>query len=216
MTRTGRAGFTLMELVMAMAITGIILLTVMYLSTNAVRYQTESVLKSEAASSALYSLAQMRRELEDATYIQPKPGGCTLSGGCNQIAGCLNWNFVTNSASNPASSTPTTEFDYCLANNQLYRYEHPGCTTTYAPACGSVSSDLKEIVVAQPPGLFHTDYPGAANPIFIKSGDSSIDLHYVIGFPGQGALADPRVPVPADYLFNIRINVNKSYSDTLD
>jgi len=191
-----------MELVLALAISSIVLAGVIYLSTSAMRYQTESVFRNRVTTSALYSAAAMRQELENASYLQAAPGGCaTLSGsGCDMIAGCVGWSAIGGTVSGAGG----TSFYYCKSGTQLYRYGAAGCNPNFSASCGSAG--YSDIVIADPPGIYETQ------PIFVKTGDSGVDLHYIIGYPGMKS----NQPVPVDSVFNIHINTNKAYTDTTD
>ncbi len=206
-------GFTLIELIMALTITGVILITIVFLSTNAVRYQTEGVFRGRATSSAIYSLARMRSELEDATYVYNLTcgGGSISTTGCNAVLACTNWSpnaAGPNAGAAYVGSAPVNTIYYCVSGTQMYRYvQAGGCNTGFAPACGSGAT---ETVVPDPPGIYHTDYPGAGTPVFLRTGDRSLDVHYIVGYPGM----KPNQRVPVDYLFNFRINTNQMYNDS--
>src|SRR5690349_16271854 len=88
MRRQDCAGFTLMELLIAVSLSLIVLITVISVFTQMVSWHFDGTRKGKSLGVILYSLDQMYKELEDASVlIMPPPAG-------DVISGCSNWSDV--------------------------------------------------------------------------------------------------------------------------
>ena len=202
--RPRETGFTLIELLLAMTLSMIAMVGIISLSTNAARYQITTASKGRSTSGALYSLARMQRELQDASVLfQP-----ALGAQGSVVSGCNNWSQANNGPDKRLNTAANvTSFYYCIAGTQLLRYQNIGAScVALGPSCGGGAF---ETVVGVSPGFYAMDNLGY---FFDRRGDSSIEVHYIVG----QATPTYAVPIPQAYKVNVLLNVNKAYTNTND
>lgn len=222
--RKGARGFTLIELIIALAISVFVLIGIISVVTTMIRYQYDSTLKGSVAGGSLYSLQRMQKELEEASRLTLPANGAAG----DVIAGVVNWSDVLG-ARIDVNRTPSmgctagnnvTGFYYCVNGNVLYR--HYTCGTTCpsgscvpSPTCGSGSN--VDVVVPAKPGIFRMDNYSAApcsppNCGYFKRQDSSVELHYIVGV---GTYSSTNVN-PNSVKINVVVTTNRTYGGTAD
>lgn len=223
------AGFTLLELIVALSLSVFVLIGVISIATSMISYQLDAARHGSAEGMALVAETSLARDIRDATYIaQP------LSGTGNTLAGCTNWSNVIGGADkrlNPGYSGSTANGDECTggnnvmsfyycasASNQLVRYVSCGtsCSPPAPGSCGGGAGGANmTVIVPSYPGFYHMD---TLNYFFERADDSDgVGLHYIVGVGTPTAtVGKAQVRMPVSYKFNVRISGNKSYNNPSD
>ncbi len=194
----GRRGFTLLELVIALALSSFVLVGVMMLATTMVRQHIDTMRSGNVSSLTLYALDGMNRDIESATHIDsnypPVGGGPT-------IAVCQNWSPLTSSIMGTGAIDGQVNdvytYIYCVDGyntgaagmgngNSLWRYSHQGACDIDPPVaitCGSSPNAGAWQQVIQKnmwPADAGTGYSG---DYFTRLRDGSgVALNYIVGF----------------------------------
>lgn len=111
-------GFTLLELVIALSFAAVVLYGITNIFTSMTKFEFEAVRKSSVDTWSQATLAQMSKEIEDATILYfpsatiptPLPPG---------IMGCSNWSSMLNGANSGGAldpGAPVVWFYYCYDN----------------------------------------------------------------------------------------------------
>lgn len=132
-TERRRAGFTLLELLIAVAMSAAVLIGIAGLSLPLVRSQVTASTALTAQLGSAAALAQIERTLRQATYLV-KPA--VAAAPASSLEGCSNAAVFPGSASptfiDPAQ--PVTGFAFCSADHALWYYSGGACPLPYA--CG--------------------------------------------------------------------------------
>lgn len=230
------AGFTLTELIMSTTLSALILVAIIGVSTQMVKFQVESTRKGDVTGWTLVSLNQMNRELEEASVLDcPRPATGTVPPytnpcdgvGSSILRGCSNYTRATNSYINPDTGVnyPTTAFYYCVPTagtyaNNLLRYAlvttGTGARTCIInPTCGNAPTGGQTMDVIST-NVYQID---PATPFFRRADEiMGVELNYIVGIatPSAHALKGPPMtggPVPIHVRFTTKIGMNKSYQD---
>ena|SRR3989338_9234201 len=198
--RRGRgAGFTLVELMVVIALFWIILVAFIGLFASVVKWHYQDIGRGRSLGAALYGLSRMYQELGEATVLMEPPPPVFTTG--NEIWGCKNWSNLADVLLNPG--LPIQGFWYCVCTTPqctsqlpptrytLLRFFQNGVCPVPKPACDMAGS--YEAVIYQ-----NLSQDGAA-PYFTRSA-SGVDLRFVVG------AADPSLTIKA------AIAMNKSYT----
>lgn len=234
-------GFTLIELIIAVSLSGAVLIGIMSVTAQMVRFELEGVRKNEVSGWMLLSLNEMNRELENATSLLCPS---TYGGGCagnssNVLSGCVNYTRNTASAIDPDTQKTTVAFYYCRPAagqyaKMLLRYSQesaPGtavnarvCPINPTPTCGNApgAGQTMRVVATNVYGWDGSDPPAGANLLFRRLDDiAGVEARYSIGFStatseihhsaGTAAGAGPN---PTFMRFATKIAMNKSFTNT--
>lgn len=206
--KPGRGGFTLVELIVALVLSAFILVGIVGVATQMVRFQMEGQRKGDVSGWTLLSLAKMHKELEDASVLD-FPSAATPTG--DYISGCSNYTRITNAPID--SSLPVTAFWYCvqttgLTPNRLLRYSSAGTCPMAAPACGSGSFEVyaQDFHKRDGLGYFFRRAPEA----------SGIEVNYTIGIATATDVSNKQMPNPVFVRVQTKISMNKSFNNTAD
>ncbi len=218
---TSRRGFSLTELLIALVLSTLVLVGIIGIASQMVRFQMESGTRGGNSDWALIALDRMNKEIQNASSVPaPIPGGTSAS-----LSGCSNFSIqqynltgtgkIRNCTCSAASSSCcVTNFYYCVAtlsgnkNASLLRYGSPPNPSSDAacpmalPSCGSGSYD----VVAQNV----SPLSGAVN-YFTRNNDGSVQVQFNVG-----AAPTANAPLATALHVNSTINMQKAYSDTAD
>ncbi len=230
-TPRSRAGYTLIELVIAISLASIVLVGLFAIMASMMNFQVEALKKGTVNGWSLAALLSMNREIEDASVIvYPSAGGSA-----NSISLCTNYSHIMAGAGGSAdgsisgaASDPIQTIDYCYdpANLVMRRQvidgscpvlgsAPPACTASnYAPGAqqDTKTSGVIAISVYQAPG----------NPsVFTRSANRSgeIRLRYVIGNPNSTTTPSPgsaMVRNPQSMAFDTTLSVNRQYGNNQD
>lgn len=233
-----RPAFTLIELIVALVLSTFVLVAIVGITAQMLRYEFEGTRKSVSTNWSTAAQDAIKKDLSSASVLYcPSASGINHTGlggaGCTQVtsqvlSGCANYTF------NPAASVPTptrgtTAFHYCvwcggaLPDNcatptktpWLLRYELTTTPPTYTcpmalPNCGTTPNYT---VVAQ------DIYLNAGNTWFFKRDDavSGVEVQFMVGI-GTAALAGTllNTAIPTAQRASFRVSMNKSYGNSLD
>lgn len=201
-------GFTLVELIVALVLSAFVLVGIVGVATQMVRFQMEGQKKGDVSGWTLLSLSKMHKELEDASVLD-FPSAASPTG--DYISGCSNYTRITNAPIDPA--LPVTAFWYCvetggLTPNRLLRYSSAGVCPMPAPACGSGSFEVYARDFYKRDGL----------PYFFRRAPdaSGIEVNYTIGVATATSLANEHMPAPVFLKVQTKISMNKSFNNPAD
>lgn len=237
MSGTGK-GFTLTELIVAVSLSALILVGIMGISAQMVRFQLQGSRKGDVTGWTLLGLQRMNKELENANVLDcPTNDGSSVTcvaprNPSDRLAGCINYTRQSVPPGPLAANQRTLAFYYCIPvvgqyAYQLLRYElesGPGtglpatCPLTPIPvACGNAPSApmTMEVVVK---GFYPSDGQ-TPFPFFERADDvSGVRLRYTVGLATPTAEISPTAagPVPTYMRFDMKIGMNKSYTNTVD
>ena len=222
MTRTSRrrrAGFTLLELVIALSLSSIVLIGVFSMMASMMTYEAEGLRKGSVNAWSLASLVAMNREIEGASvfvYASASPP--------QTLVVCSNWSRLLTASGVGAKISAidnVTVYNYCWdqANNLLRRSITTGAGVTcpssvgFAPlACNSAAYGGASSVIAT--GVFQDSL---GDPIFTADPTSTgtIRIRYVVGNPSAGVSANEGNGLtnfvnPQTMAFDTRITLDKA------
>jgi prepilin-type N-terminal cleavage/methylation domain-containing protein len=140
----GDAGFTLTEMLVVMAILGVILAGLTQLLVSALHSQTDQTVRAQGQQDARLALAKLRREIHCGGTVSPNPNGTWPTKSITITLG--SW-----CPTNAAGSVSVTWCTSAAAPYTLWRYPHSTDLSagSYAAACtGSGQSWANDIVNA--------------------------------------------------------------------
>lgn len=212
--RRRRAGYSLTELVIAIALSSLVLLGVVSISAQMLRFQVEGMKKGTVTGWFIVSLMRMNKEIEDANVLVYPT---TASGGADSLVGCANWSRMMNGKIDVYNAaSPVKVFYYCYDTTalQLRRYvsEDPALTCPagvpgYATgACGGGSWEESEVIATNV-------YRNGGAAIFTRANDAGgVHIRYIVGDPTPTT----NMPIPQSIPYDSKIGMNKQYNNTLD
>lgn len=214
-------GFSLVELVIAVALGALVMFAVFGLMTSMVRFQIEGLKKGSAVGWSLSSLSAMNKELEGANVLV-MPNSVTIDS--DWVQACTNWSRILQG---PIDGTQNrVQFYYCYENSvppRLRRLSAEGntvtCpTTASAPTCTAAWS-------VPGPGTKRNDvvatnvYKNAGTTIFRRDwAANGLSIRFVVGeetYTG-GVAGKPDVVNPQFVKIDTRVSISRSYLDTYD
>ena len=216
--RTGRygiEGFSLIELIIALLLSTFVLIGVVGVAAQMIRFQMEATKHGEVTGWVLLSLVAMQRQLEGASvlYCPNAANGACLGGDETEfLSGCTNY---SRHLSQPIgvglridASKENVSFYYCVDDDKLLRYEKKGtptsCPISPTPVCGS--GNFK--IIAS-----HFYQIDANTEFFARAQDiAGVELRFMIGI----ATPTPNIPIPVVTTFRTKVGMNKSYLNDLD
>ncbi|MBI4377042.1 MAG: prepilin-type N-terminal cleavage/methylation domain-containing protein [Elusimicrobia bacterium] len=200
-------GFTLVELLIAVALSLIVLMGVVSMAAWMISRQYEGIRKGEVTGAVLYSLGRMNKELADGTYLAQPAGADRV------IRGCSNWSTMLSPPGrlDPNPNTPVTAFYYCYApaecggeaGNSLLRYWHDSECPNAAPVsrCGEAPGSGWSGPELMLMGCF---YPATSNPFRRANDVAGVAMNFSVG------------RTTPTFVVNTRISMNKSYNNPSD
>ena len=186
-----RRGFTLLELVIALALSSIVLVGVFAMMASMVQYEAEGLRKGSVNGWSLASLVAMNREIEDASVlVTPRTGGA------DTLVVCDNWSRLMNKtggATLMGGASVSTVYQYCWdpTVNVLRRMTSQpggGCPSSlgYAlPTCNAATYGAASVMAT---GVYKDT---AGDNIFTADPTSTgtIRIRYTVGNPTAGTAA---------------------------
>ncbi|MDE2237151.1 MAG: prepilin-type N-terminal cleavage/methylation domain-containing protein, partial [Elusimicrobia bacterium] len=97
MNLRGRCGFSLLELLVALALSSLVLVGVMMLATSMVKFQMDSIEQGSGTGGAVYAVQRLKKDLADATDLECPGSRCAATGHSNRgdvLAACTNWSVL--------------------------------------------------------------------------------------------------------------------------
>lgn len=132
----GRGGVTLVELVIALALSSMVFIALAALTVQAVRAHAYALKSTSAQMNVDLAFKAIERELSEATYLlapalRGQPGSV--------LEACANAEGVANSPPGPIDrGKPMNFFAFCLSGATLHHHSLPGCPAAYV--CGQSPS----------------------------------------------------------------------------
>ena len=236
-------GFTLTELIIAVSLSGLILMGIIGISAQMVRFQLQGARKGDVTGWTLLGLQRLNKEIENANVLDcpatAATSTCTTApyNPSQVLSGCTNFTKQTNAPYD--ENRETVAFYYCVPapghalQDHLVRYElksgpnpaggfhstpAPTCPITPVPAtCGNTPASpvTMEVLVKG----FYAHNTQANFPFFERADDvSGVRLRYQVGLATATAEISPTTagPIPTYMRFDMKIGMNKSYTNTLD
>ncbi|MBI3564677.1 MAG: prepilin-type N-terminal cleavage/methylation domain-containing protein [Elusimicrobia bacterium] len=185
--RQNRGGFSLLELIIAMSLSAVVLITVFSIAASMVQFEVEGGRKGSVTAWSLASIANMNRDIASASVIE-WPNGAGAAD--NNLVLCTNWSRLMappNGAVLSAAVGPgPTVIYYCWdsATNVLRRMVLGGnCPNVGVgpPACNAANYGAGSVVAT-------AVYQNAGNFLFTvdTSVKNAVRTRYVVGNPAQG------------------------------
>lgn len=230
-----RPAFTLIELIVALVLSTFVLVAIVGITSQMLRYEFEGTRKSVSSNWSTAAQDALKKDLASASVLYcPSATGvnhtgysaeCTAGTG-NILSGCMNYTFNP-AASVPAPTQATTAFHYCvwcggtLPDNcatptktpWLLRYAASGVGQACPMALPNCGTTAGYTVVAQ------EVYLNAANTWFFKRDDavSGVEVQFMVGI-GTSSLNSTllNTAMPTAQRASFRVNMNKSYGNSLD
>ncbi len=240
-----KKGFTLIELVIAVALSVMVMIAAVNVSTIMVRQQLQGVHRGEVNGMTLAALDSMSRDIEGASYLKVTTLGSPPVG--NVVAGCTNWSSVGSivaGAVTPATLDSTQNvnyFIYCIDAARfgtLWKWSGTFTAPVAASTCNPVPSACGvggtynaagPTILVQGNGTtygisygdkFNGVAPNPTGPYFSKSRDTNgLDMHYIVGNSTPSSIptfGHPEYEVPQYYKVDTRIDNVKSFNNTAD
>ena len=235
-----RPGFTLIELIVALCISTFILVAIIGVASQMIRFQFEAAAKGTSSAWTLIGLDQLNRDLQDASYLKTPPYTtvqATLLAGSPTLHGCHNYSqfkrdSIGNGIIDPDPSIPTNAnpknpmyaFYYCVAQidtvsgravNGLLRFQQNGVcpmTTPMPPACPTPCTSAQNCAVVARDVSQGAAGASVCQNYFCRADDATgVLLNFQIGVS-----TDSQTPVPRYARINTKISMNKSYMNTSD
>jgi type II secretory pathway pseudopilin PulG len=231
--RDRSSGFTLVELIIACALSTIVLVGVMEMMSSMVMTEVDSMRKGSVTAWGLANINAMSADIAGASYLSRPVSGATDT----TLIVCSNWSAAKNGPLGNAGSPGELNLDpdplkrnivsyYCwdtgeagtmYQNSLLHASVVQACPTpgTAAPACthtsAPYSNGIGDCLVAT--GVYQFDYPAAYGAIPIFTGDpfvqNAVHLQFRVGLPAAGVSAGSNLQTkstnPQSLEFNSRL-----------
>lgn len=209
MSARSEAGYTLLELIVALSMSTIVLVGVFSMMGTVVHYQVEGLKKETVTTWSLASLVAMNKEIEGSSVlVYPTSGG---SG--DSLIVCSNWSRLRTYGGAGAvlnGGTPDAYY-YCFdsTNQVLRRKTANSCPASPAtpPNCDTANYGTGNILATN---VYRN---GAAN-VFQADPNmaGTVRLQYVIGNPSPTSL----LTNPASLTFDTKVTLDRQYGNASD
>lgn len=189
-----RFGFTLVEMIVAVALSSIVMVGLIDITASMLERHFEGIRHGAVDSETLYSLDQMRLELEAATYYS---NPSTSSSASMSIQGCGNYSMQPITLPNGTQTNqiygaqPISSFAYCVQNlcasgavpcdpsgytgpYDLVRYASSGSCMSISCGGGGGQTLVYQNVYLE---------PSFSNPFYLNSQFGGVDMHLIVGYP---------------------------------
>ena len=173
-----------MELMVATALSAVVMLGVVVVATQMVHFQVDETHKGRVSGWTLLALNRMTKELEGASVLdQP-----TTTTGGDIVSGCSNYSKLSNLPID--ANQPNTSFYYCVNSNNLYRYETQTaagipivCPMALPPSAASCGVTGAYELIAK--DVYRLDkLTSNATPYFRRADEvGGVELRYIVGNP---------------------------------
>jgi type II secretory pathway pseudopilin PulG len=218
-----RRAFTLVELIIALVLSTFVLVGILGVTSQMLRYEFESSRKSSSTNWSLMSLDMMKREVQQgSTLVTPIAGTPSTV-----LSGCIDWTTNMSLYATPpcvaGSGCPldgvaanVVSFYYCVwpagstpsLTPWLLHYKGTTCPINPTPTCGAGTFD----VVAQD---FYLDEGAAA--YFTRDNDiNGVQAKFMVGIGTTNVAGQRNSAVPTAQHINVKISMQKAYGNTSD
>lgn len=221
-----RAGFSLTELIISMLLSSFVMIGIVGIASQMVRFQVEGMKKGSVTGWSLVALTAMNKEIEDgSTLVYPTNG----TGARDSLTICKNYSHSRNGPGSGGAldgSTNVERISYCYdatAPGHIRRMVStcdpggvPGACAAGCPALGvapGACSGFPEVVAT---GVYrhnvaNTAFPG--NELFRRADEvGGVQIRYIVGNPTPTT----NMPMPQTMSFDLKFAMNKQYNNTDD
>ena len=239
--KAARSGFTLMEMIVALCLSAFVIIGVVGVATQMIRFHMESDAKNGVTSWNLLAMTYMNQEIQGSStlYCPFDPSqasahsgdpGCTATTS-DVLSSCNNWSIQQSSVTgngeiNTSAGASVTAYYYCVTNvnsiPSLLRY----CRTSLAaasapPGCTGGFPVASACPYKPAPTCGAGNYVMVAQniqrlnglPYFTRADDvGGVRLRYTVG----SSTATAQVPMPRFSIVDTKIGIGKSYTDKQD
>jgi prepilin-type N-terminal cleavage/methylation domain-containing protein len=214
--RSHRKGFTLLELVIALALSSIVLIGVFSMMASMVQYEAEGLRKGSVNGWSLASLVAMNREIEGASVLV-----YPTTGGQDTLVVCSNWSRLMTGGggvinTNGGATSSFSSYCWDSTSNILRRKVTAGaCPNSLGyvpPACTALAYGGASSMMAT--GVYRDT---ALDPFFTADPTSTgtIRIRYIVGNPAAGASPNEgngltKFTNPQSMAFDTRVTLDKA------
>lgn len=172
-------GFTLMELVVAIALSSMVMIALTTLFLPIVRTQMRSLNDLHSQGDAMTAHRGLLQSLRDASEIYHP-----AQGSADWISGCSNYDSTLGAPID--GSAPNRSFYYCVAGGRLYYHSQTGAVGAPTACPMSPPSCAAGTFLAA-----NVSLPAGYNNYFVRSARDVIDVHYKVTYAaGSNASSD--------------------------
>jgi prepilin-type N-terminal cleavage/methylation domain-containing protein len=187
-----RRGFSLLELIIALSISSVVLITIFSIAASMIQYEVEGERKGSVTAWSLASISNLNRDVAGASVIEWPNGAGSAD---NSLVLCNNWSRsgpMPPAAAAPPNGglisglVPVTVIYYCWdsTSNVLRRWQvNGGCPNVGAgpPACNAATYGAGSVVAT-------AVYQNAGNWVFTNDAavKNAVHMMFTIGNPAQG------------------------------
>lgn len=219
MTLTKR-GYTMLELIIAVALSMVVLMAIFSMMTSMFRFQVEGLKKSTVTGWSLASLMKMNNEIESAAVLA-YPTGVAQS---DIMCGCTNWSRIYGSRLDTNQNVVAFYYCYDSATQTIRRLAEESAATTCPlpaslpaglPACTSAWSGANRTNDVVAAGVNHHS---SGSLVFIRDDASGgVRLRYAVGDKTYVHVAGkPDVVNPQYMEFDTNITMSRPYMNSND
>lgn len=202
--RGARAGFSLVELVIAMLLSSFVMIGIVGISAQMVRYQAEGMKKGSVTGWSLVAITAMNKEIEDGNVLVYPTSGTPQ----DSLSICKNYSHLAGAALGPGSIENVT---YCYDSTSP-GYLRRAFTTGSCPALGTApaactAGNYPDVVAT---GVYRD---ASSNSVFRRADEvGGVQIRYRIGNPTPTT----NMPMPQTMAFDMKFAMNKQYNNTSD
>lgn len=215
-----RAGFSLTELIISMLLSSFVMIGIVGIASQMVRFQVEGMKKGSVTGWSLVALTAMNKEIEDgSTLVYPTNG----TGAQDSLTICKNYTHKTNGFLDGNNDVERISYCYDATAPGYIRRNRTTCTPsgpgTCAGACPALGvapgacGGFPEVVAT---GVYrhnvaNTAFPG--NQLFRRADEvGGVQIRYIVGNPTPTT----NMPMPQTMSFDLKFAMNKQYNNTED
>lgn len=220
MSKDSKAGFSLIELLIAISLASMVLLGVASIAAQMVRQQVDGIRSGTVTGWSVVSYGAMIKEIEDANVLAfPIVNGAAA----DQVIVCTNWSRV--SAARLNTLMPSVITQYCvdptpavapqtgfLLRRHSYSLVAGGCPSPGVPTSCTSATPGAPWTTSDVIGFRLEKLPGFGSVFTRDDAIGGVRIRYGIG--QQTATANQ--PVIRFTPFDVAVGMTKQYSNTLD
>ncbi len=227
----GRAGFTLIEVIIAIGLATMVFLGITMITASALRSHFEQIRYGQDNSTNLAGIDNMVRVFEGTSHLEPcyPPtlpwpaycGGASLAARAahySEVRACSDYSAAMGGALDGVVGN-VKWYDFCVSVSTLWYYSGGGCPPaggwpTASSPCGTGPAPHDAAIFGFYPAgsLQVSGVPNSGDPVFVRQDFSdSIAMQYIVGV----ATPTQNVPIPVHYDMQIGSGLQKSYQSPL-
>lgn len=206
---SSRAGFSLTELIISMLLSSFVMIGIVGIASQMVRFQVEGMKKGSVTGWSLVAITAMNKEIEDGTTLVYPTNG---TGSQDMLTICKNYTHITNAALSTGGGAPPIErISYCYdstAPGYLRRSYATGACPALGTSPGACNAGSYPEVIAT--GVYRD---ASGNNVFRRADEvGGVQIRYRVGNPTPTT----NMPMPQSMAFDMKFAMNKQYNNTQD